>query len=1586
MGKSFLSLAHRGYRILTLVASSSSAFRHSKGPLSAPLVLLGWAPVLTRSIRAQFFRFMSERYPLISQLIQENRIPEFDALYLDMNGIIHNCSHPNDNDATYRISEEAIFLAIFAYVSHLFSVIKPQKLFFLAIDGVAPRAKMNQQRSRRFRTAKEAKEAVEKAKRRGEEIPEEEGFDSNCITPGTPFMARLSAQLKYFIAKKVSEDADWKGVEIVLSGHEVPGEGEHKIMEYIRLAKAQPGYDPNMRHCLYGLDADLIMLGLLSHDPHFCLLREEVTFGPRGGKGKAKSLESQNFFLMHLSLFREYLDLEFSSLKSLSPPLPFEYDLERIIDDFILLNIFVGNDFLPHLPGLHINEGALNRLFEIYKRVLPQAGGYLNEHGVLNVQRLQLVLDELTVFEKEHFEYEFADANWFKGKQGGGGAIKAARGMEKAMEKAKAKGKLVLTQTQKAIFTSLQAFLLSSLASLSTASSASLQFPNDLSSRDKRFLSDLADELRLVVTYDEFNDAGENLVSVRFDDEMLRLAKEEEEDEEEEGVSTEEEEGDESSEAEEIGIVHLSLNDGSIKRHARSHANGTKNGAREKDEAEWQRAIRRVLRKYEKAEVAQEFNEEDWEVEHERQVQEKMEIWKRDYYKEKLEFDHLQDQQALHDLAYRYIEGLQWVLHYYYSGVASWGWFYNYHYAPKISDLKHAATYKFKFDIGTPFRPFEQLMGVLPDLSSQHIPLAFRDLMSDPTSPIIDFYPTTFEQDLNGKKQDWEAIVKIPFIDEKRLLATMKTREPRLTHEERKRNSYGESWRFVYDDAIDQTYPSSLPGFFPDLVHNHTRLEAYHLPTLEGGLQLVKGLAPGVLLGKDAVSGFPSLDTIPHTAALGFHGVNVFQSDSRRETMVVSLDSAFEGLTSEQVARLVGGKRIFVGYPYLREALVEAVSDELFRYELDEVGRVIPTPHSQGAIIAWKRSADKIEHVYSKSRACLIGHVEVIVHARPLKGLKRQDDGSTVKEWEDDTEDFALQATVRSVSSEDVRYTEQPPIPVEIEYPEGSKVFFLGVAYGVPAQVVGHDGDQVAIRIAFFPNDKAENNLFKTRLASMREMSYVPAHALGRMVRMSGLTLSKITSSLLLLNGGDQRVNVGLNLKFEAKGQKVLGYSRKGDSGWEFSQRAIQLITEYRDKFPEIVQTLDTNRGDLTRATDFFDPSVVDQRMKELVSWIKEKGVRDFEKVPLYSEQLDKDAVQLIEKLSDKLVSQKTQSGIKQALIKAIPRQALLKPAHAPSRLREQQFALGDRVVTVVETGSVPLSAKGVVVGIQSNLVDVVFDVQFMSGTTLGDRCSPYRGATVAPHAILNLTNPQFVQGANGAVAPPVSAAQPGLNKNAKFKAGPRGGPAILPAQGLPAGGFHPAPSAGRGRGRIVPTGGVQVLRNPTRTVSPATAFNAVANGTAPTPTPSAPAAGTTPQTFTHQQRLGQTLGIRGGSHPLRGGPQFGRGGFAVPPPQVSQQGQGQVFRNHPAFVGGVGHHPGVPAAGAVHLAAGGGGGRGVAIPPPASLMHPAAAAGRGRGGTRGGRGRGGARGGMAPAAVAAAAGGAAKPVKGTVA
>lgn len=82
------------------------------------------------------------------------------------------------------MTEEQMFIAIFNYIEHLYGKIKPKQVFFMAIDGVAPRAKMNQQRARRFRTALDVEKAREKAIREGQEMPKEEAFDSNSITPG----------------------------------------------------------------------------------------------------------------------------------------------------------------------------------------------------------------------------------------------------------------------------------------------------------------------------------------------------------------------------------------------------------------------------------------------------------------------------------------------------------------------------------------------------------------------------------------------------------------------------------------------------------------------------------------------------------------------------------------------------------------------------------------------------------------------------------------------------------------------------------------------------------------------------------------------------------------------------------------------------------------------------------------------------------------------------------------------------------------------------------------------------------------------------------------------------------------------------------------------------------------------------------------------------------------------------------------------------------------------------------------------------------------------------------------------------------
>ena len=145
-------------------------------------------------------------------------------------------------------------------------------------------------RRRRFRSAQEAREAKEVqdqvrssyASQGRKPPPEKEPWDSNVITPGTDFMAALSEYVKYWVRCRVSEGGDyWKTIKVVFSDAFIPGEGEHKIMSHIRLHRSSPGHDPNQHHVLHGLDADLIMLGLATHEVNFHILREEVAFGRR---------------------------------------------------------------------------------------------------------------------------------------------------------------------------------------------------------------------------------------------------------------------------------------------------------------------------------------------------------------------------------------------------------------------------------------------------------------------------------------------------------------------------------------------------------------------------------------------------------------------------------------------------------------------------------------------------------------------------------------------------------------------------------------------------------------------------------------------------------------------------------------------------------------------------------------------------------------------------------------------------------------------------------------------------------------------------------------------------------------------------------------------------------------------------------------------------------------------------------------------------------------------------------------------------------------------------------------------------------
>jgi len=149
------------------------------------------------------------------------------------------------------------------------------------------------------------------------------------------------------------------------------------------------------------------------------------------------------------------------------------------------------------------------------------------------------------------------------------------------------------------------------------------------------------------------------------------------------------------------------------------------------------------------------------------------------------------DELARSALVQSYLDGLSWCLAYYHRGCCSWGWYYPDFYAPLATDLKKLPSYSVDLDFGKPFPPLAQLLSVLPPQSAQLVPDAYRGLMLDPSSPVFDAFPADFELDANGKRNEWEAIAMLPFIDEKRLLQAAASCDPSLSEAERERNILG---------------------------------------------------------------------------------------------------------------------------------------------------------------------------------------------------------------------------------------------------------------------------------------------------------------------------------------------------------------------------------------------------------------------------------------------------------------------------------------------------------------------------------------------------------------------------------------------------------------------------------------------------------------------------------------------------------------------------------------------------------------------------------------------------------------------------
>lgn len=641
-------------------------------------------------------------------------------------------------------------------------------------------------------------------------------------------------------------------------------------------------------------------------------------------------------------------------------------------------------------------------------------------------------------------------------------------------------------------------------------------------------------------------------------------------------------------------------------------------------------------------------------------------------------------------------------------------------------------------------------MGVLPDRSKKIVPVVYHDLMTNPNSPIIDFYPRDFELDMNGKKMDWEAVVKIPFIDEKRLLDAMATKNDLLEPDEKARNGFSVPLKFTYSPDVCFTYPSPLPGIFPEVQNCRCIENIFDLPDVEG-LDYVSGLTNGALVKLKALAGFPTLHTLPYTAQLvEGYGINVFQQDSRNPSIVVTLTDT-NPRTSVEAWKAKLGQRCYVGYPFLQEAKIVKVQDELFTYELAEnEADVIMRDHTNREATEFSREADYLENWHAKRLGVAIGQVECLVHVHMLKGLIKTEEGALIKEYGENPSirsTYASQTIVDEVVNEDERFLEKEALPIEEELPLGTRAFFLGeYAYGRPLEVIGHIKGRAEVVVST-PKHKEPDFAKSIIRQAERTNPYTPSFAVAKQLGIHPLILSKITSSFFVNTAGSLKLNLGLNLKFEGRKMKVLGYSRKSQTGWEFSVLAIKLIAEYMVTFPDFFVGIqkEPQKSDIEETDIWKDPKVASQRMKDVVAWLKKQP--KLERVPLEAEQLDSEIVQALAVAGEHVNLASQDSAIKK--LKGVPRAAILKPSDAELILGNQNFSLGDRVTFASSAGKVPIATRGTVAGISRTatalLLDVVWDTSFMSGTTIGERAPMFRGQTVAASSVLNTTDKQVI-------------------------------------------------------------------------------------------------------------------------------------------------------------------------------------------------------------------------------------------------
>jgi 5'-3' exoribonuclease 1 len=290
-----------------------------------------------------YFSHIIKNYPNI--LKKFNGTELINNLYLDSNSIIYDCLR-NIDFVNINDYEDKLINAVCKKIEDYIQQIKPTSLIYIAFDGVAPVAKMNQQKTRRYKSWFISKYNNDLNKK----------WDSTAITPGTDFMNKLNLQVKYHF----KQNSKYKFKKIIVSGSDEAGEGEHKLFKYIRENEKQ---NKNSNTVIYGLDADLIMLTInhVEYCKNIYLFRETPAFI----QSIDASLDPECLYIVDIPVFSDQLNYYLNNDKEVKE----SYEKNRIFD-YIFLCFLLGNDFLPHFPALNIRTNGIDKILDVYRKTI----------------------------------------------------------------------------------------------------------------------------------------------------------------------------------------------------------------------------------------------------------------------------------------------------------------------------------------------------------------------------------------------------------------------------------------------------------------------------------------------------------------------------------------------------------------------------------------------------------------------------------------------------------------------------------------------------------------------------------------------------------------------------------------------------------------------------------------------------------------------------------------------------------------------------------------------------------------------------------------------------------------------------------------------------------------------------------------------------------------------------------------------------------------------------------------------------------------------------------------------------------------